>query len=178
MTIAGTTSLSGHDWMPRERFTSLTGLSGAIAESRSYVLTEPAESRWSDQPIVLNVRSAAQAAEIKAALGRLVALTELEPNWDSYGSGRVHARAVATALRLLVATVGQGVTGPSVVPTSDGGVQLEWHEPTTHLELEVLADGSVNVFLELHHGETWDGPLSESSWALERFFSYLTVAHS
>jgi hypothetical protein len=45
---------------------------------------------------------------------------------------------------------------PSVVPTSRGGVQLEWHTPLGELEISVNAAGSVSGFFEDVAGDEWE----------------------
>jgi hypothetical protein len=41
-----------------------------------------------------------------------------------------------------------GTPKPSVVPTSRGGIQLEWHRAGVDLEIEIESPDRVNVFFE------------------------------
>lgn len=60
--------------------------------------------------------------------------------WDSYQAQPLRNAAIQTALRFLRA-------GPSIVPTSAGGLQLEWHVADLDLELEIDAKGRpISVF--------------------------------
>jgi hypothetical protein len=69
-------------------------------------------------------------AEIK-----LTNLRALEPNWDSYGAPAPDLRAIEVAEMILN-------TPAEVVPTHEGGLQIEWHLGTHTVELEIRADGS------------------------------------
>ena len=75
----------------------------------------------------------------EAALRRAVHLLALPENWDSYGAPKITSSAVDAALRLRAALA----TEPAMVPTSKGGVQLEWHDRGFDVELELLPDGQL-----------------------------------
>ena len=62
---------------------------------------------------------------------KFVRLHELKAGWDSYGAPAIAPEAVAAA------------QGFDVVPTSAGGVQLEWHRHGCDLEIEWGPDGTV-----------------------------------
>jgi len=64
-------------------------------------------------------------------------LTSLEPNWDSYGGRAVDPSAADYAKRFVVPLLAQGVSAPAFVPTSDGGLSLEWHRPSIQLVIGV-----------------------------------------
>lgn len=67
------------------------------------------------------------------------ALLDLPENWNSYGALRVRKESVTGAGNLLLyANLGDIGIEPQVVPTNNGGVQLEW----------VGARGSVEVTIE------------------------------
>lgn len=60
-------------------------------------------------------------------------------NWDAH-SGRPLDPAVADAAeRLLVPILMQGVPAPALVPTSGGGLGLEWHHPDAELVIHLVA---------------------------------------
>jgi hypothetical protein len=63
----------------------------------------------------------------------LTRLARLEPGWDTYDAQPIAPAAISAARRFL-----DGLDHPSVVPTSDGGVQVEWH--VNGVDVEVLFD--------------------------------------
>lgn len=77
-------------------------------------------------------------------------LGQLHVNWDTYGGRRIDPEAVVEALQFL----GQLFPGdgpvPVIVPTSSGGVQLEWYGDDFDLEVEFAARGGASVFIVNH----------------------------
>ena len=89
----------------------------------------PAEPRW----LVPTV----------CALTRILDLPE---GWNSYGAPRIQARAANTALDLLGSSAQDDSPAPIVVPTADGGVQLEWHAWGLDIELDVSPSEAPQLF--------------------------------
>jgi hypothetical protein len=110
---------------------------------------------------------------MRAALARIDELTNLQPNWDSYGGPEVQPSAALHAVRLLAAIFQNDVPPPAIVPTSQGGLQLEWHRGQASLEMEILPDRKVEVFFMKPSGRTWEGPLANNQWRLETFLEQL-----
>jgi len=70
-------------------------------------------------------------------------LRDLPPGWDSYGAHRVQEGAVHSAFEILWAIADDPqLPQPSIVPTSAGGLQIEWHRPGVDLELEIAPNGN------------------------------------
>lgn len=66
-------------------------------------------------------------------------LRQLQPNWDSYGAGPLDPRCIEGAARMLADLKNAGWHGPwSVVPCSNGGVQLEQH--CYGIDIEITID--------------------------------------
>ncbi len=91
------------------------------------------------------------------AQSRLEGILSLAPGWDSYGAPKISLRAVHLAQVLLLLT-GTASTA-SIVPTSIGGVQLEWHTKDVDLEIECLPSGDARLF-----GEDRKTGASEERW--------------
>ena len=139
----------------------------------SYVLSEPDEPLWADQPLVIQLQSEHYLPGMLLAFNKLRSFLDLPEGWDSYGGLPIRASALKTAMKLLCSVAAANVRPPSVVPTSAGGVQLEWHTNQADLELAVDPHGSVEVFLDMHDSETWEGPLPPATWHLQRFLKYV-----
>ncbi len=90
-------------------------------------------------------------------LQQMAGLLSLPRGWDSYGAPSVDVTAVAAALKLLAQTMRPQTPPPSVVPTSSGGVQLEWHTRGIDLEIEINRRGKIGAsFVDARTAEEWD----------------------
>lgn len=70
----------------------------------------------------------------------LVDLAALPPNWDTHGGAPIGTQELRVAE--IMATV-----PPRIVPTSRGGIQLEWHTGDWDIEIELVADADGGVSL-------------------------------
>ena len=85
---------------------------------------------------------------------RLVSFLSLEKGWDAYDAPPPDFDAVVAAFDLLMMISEDSTPAPQVVPTPNGGVQLEWHERGIDLEIEVRSEFQFDVFYEnLRTGE-------------------------
>src|SRR5688500_2732476 len=75
-------------------------------------------------------------------------LLQLPENWNSYGARPIDPELAASALRLLVKVAPTDAPPPIVVPTTRGGILLEWHLHEVDLEVETLAADTFHVFYE------------------------------
>lgn len=70
---------------------------------------------------------------------RLNALTSLAPGWDGYRGKPVSFTCAMFAAQLLERVCNEKVPAPSLVPGSDGSIQIEWHINGYDIEIDVLA---------------------------------------
>lgn len=102
-----------------------------------------------------------EPAWLRPVISRLVELLRLPAGWNSYGASAVQIGAVEAALRVLIETMQSHTPAPSIVPTSHGGVQLEWHTREIDLEVEVTPTGHVTAAYECEpNGREWEADLS------------------
>lgn len=87
-----------------------------------------------------------EPAWLYPALSRLQHLSRLGDNWDSYGGRPPADEAVFTALAVIARVLRDESTPPAMVPTSEGGVQLEWNREGEELEIRVMPDGAISAF--------------------------------
>lgn len=105
----------------------------------------------------------------------LSSLLVLPPNWDSYGAQPIDPRCIEYARTLLRSIMKPDTPAPAVVPTSQGGVQLEWHTKGLDLEIEVRSPEQCYVLYENHRdGTTWEGELTADLTQLRQFVSNLS----
>jgi hypothetical protein len=109
--------------------------------------------------------------DASAALDRL---QELPPNWDSYGAYPISSKSIKTAFTIVREVILKGAPDPIIVPTSAGGIQLEWHNAKCDLEIEVT-DDLARAFFALHRNpeQTWDGRLKSTGWHLDSLLARL-----
>lgn len=81
-------------------------------------------------------------------LDRFEELLSLDPNWDSYGALPINPTHAVAALRLLTEIMCGTTPVPAIVPTVQGHIQVEWHTPTTTLEIETLSVSRFHVYME------------------------------
>lgn len=65
--------------------------------------------------------------------GTFAELAKLEAGWDSYGAQRIDLGCLQRAQEMFYSLRGRW----SVVPCSDGGVQLELHQDGLDIEIEI-----------------------------------------
>lgn len=111
------------------------------------LLTEPIRAELQLQGGTLVVESRQpEPAWLYPALSQLQYLTALGPNWDSYGGTPPTYNVLVGAFTILVHVSGSESPAPSIVPTSDGGVQLEWQGEVGELELRVGPGGRITGY--------------------------------
>jgi hypothetical protein len=92
--------------------------------------------------------------------GEWLTLVDLPENWNSYGAPPIDGNAIKLALEILQRSMQPDSPPPSVVPTSRGGVQLEWHRDGIDIEVEVAPEGDVTM--------TYDNARSGDEWEAEQ----------
>ena len=111
---------------------------------------------------------------------RLIELSLLKNGWDEGESLQISSEAVEAARSVLrQLSLVRPFQGPSIVPTFDGFLQLEWHNTSRSLEFEYTPEGwsllgvdSVNT--EHPHDNTALVPLRAAA-DLEPFFSWFST---
>jgi hypothetical protein len=89
---------------------------------------------------------AASPAWLKPTIQALQDLLQLPENWDGYGAVQVREQLAQQALMMLADVMENDAPAPSVVPLSDGGVQVEWHRRGLNLEIEFPADEAPSFY--------------------------------
>lgn len=129
--------------------------------------------------LVMEPGSIGAPAWLVKSLDRWNHLLTLPPNWDSYGAECIDPYLVMQALKLLAEVMGTRTPPPQIVPTHEGGVQLEWHEHYIDLEIEVAASSKVSVSFEnLKTGANWEGTLSGDLGPVVEFLEVLAASET
>ncbi len=80
---------------------------------------------------------------LRASLPRLLRLCDMQPDWDSYGSPPPSFALVKDIAGWLRLAEKETLPEPEVVPTSSGGIQLEWYLGKRELEIEFTTNGQL-----------------------------------
>ena len=92
-----------------------------------------------------------------SVLDKLQSIALLPPDWDSYGGAPLTFDAALASLKFLAKYLSESAMEPSVVPSSTGGIQLEWHRHAGDLEVSFSPDGSYTVFfMDAVSGSEWE----------------------
>ena len=109
----------------------------------------------------------------KSTVGaQLEALQSLESGWDSYRARVIDLRVIERTKTLADRLDRPGTPAPSVVPTVNGTVQLEWHTTSFDAEIETLDDGIFSLFVQRVGEPLWEGTVDEDE-AVTRLMTVL-----
>jgi hypothetical protein len=134
-----------------------SGASNAVAFSTASYPLEPTSPAW-----------------LQPTIQSFLDLLQLPQDWDGYGANQMHEQIVQQALLLLVDVMDNGAPPPSVVPLSDGGVQVEWHRHGRNLEIEFPADEPAGFYYYEDNSATeCEGPVARSYDQLQRYTASL-----
>lgn len=102
--------------------------------SEGWPCSTPTGLVWAVQPAIRVVYQA--PTWLAATICQLTTLLRLPPNWNSYGARPVALAAANRTVKLLLSLPSE-IPAPSIVPTSRGHVQIEWHQSNLDIEVEV-----------------------------------------
>lgn len=98
----------------------------------------------------------------------------LGPDWDTNGASPIDPKCVEAAFELAFDALRDDTPVPSVVPTSRGGLQFEWHLGGVDLEIEFLSATRVlGLFEDQVTGECWEKDLTSNRQPLVEAISAL-----
>lgn len=114
--------------------------------------------------------------ELQEALGKLKSLRSLGPNWNSYQSEQISSQAIQGSWSLLKTIYQRGdVPMPSIVPTANGGVQIEWHKNLYDLEIEFESLTRADVYFEQDGEEPVEFPLQNDFTILNPYLDLISA---
>ncbi len=80
---------------------------------------------------------------MRALEDRFNELTSLTAGWDGYDAGPVSFTCAKFAASILERLCNSDVPAPSLVPGSDGTLQIEWHRNQYDIDIDVLGPNNV-----------------------------------
>ncbi len=110
---------------------------------------------------------------VQPVTDRLAKLSALPYNWDSYGARAVSSEAIGNMILVLPFIMRPNTPTPTIVPTSRGYLQAEWHINGVDLEIQVKSSTLILVsFEDRRTGQEWEREVnydfSELSTAIQR----------
>jgi hypothetical protein len=106
----------------------------------------------------VRVRSRVLPKWVVPAISSFMEMQNLRDNWNSYGAKRIKRDLISQSLNVLGQIMEQDSPAPSVVPLSDGGLQLEWHRKQQDLEIVFPADETPSfIYQNRATGEQTEG---------------------
>jgi hypothetical protein len=106
-------------------------------------------------PLVIRARRPAPAW-LAPVVERCQELLRLRAGWNSYGAAPVDIGVVEAALRTLDRIMTASAPLPPLVPTSSGGVQVEWHTQGADFEVAFHPSGTISAAYEDINGDEWE----------------------
>ena len=115
-------------------------------EGRGITLTPIGDSRRASQAQGSAAFSNRPPDWLSEAVERLLTLLRLPVGWDGHRGNPTTVASASYALEVLGRIMRPGVPLPSIMPLSNGGVQLEWHRKGWDVEVEIVGGRKVDVF--------------------------------
>ena len=109
-------------------------------------------------------------------LNQLTGISALVDGWDSHGANAVSTARLIQTYDLLCSIMQHNTPPPTLVPTTSGSIQIEWHTCDVDLEILLLSDTDLDVDFEDRRSiETpYQGTLSFDITRLERIIHMLS----
>ncbi len=121
------------------------------------------------------LRASTLSEKMSPFLSRLTDLVRLPEKWDSYEARQIDRDVIVAALGVIHHSISLGAPAPSIVPTNNGGVQIEWHENGVDLEIDIISPHRFEVvFEDLISEETHDIVVTYDWTELDSFIKRLS----
>jgi hypothetical protein len=99
-------------------------------------------------------------------------IARLQFGWNSYRAKPIAWSAIVATLKLLLGSLPANAPLPQILPTVRGGIQLEWHTPSTMIEVYIDVytpdQQTISFFAtDATTGEDFEGPLAGNEEVLK-----------
>jgi hypothetical protein len=110
-----------------------------------------------DDDLVVRIADPIAPAWVQPTAEAFAEILNLPPGWNSYGARKVERWIVDIAGDLLVSIMEPSAPPPSVVPTTRGGLQLEWHKSGVDIEISINPMQPIEIYAsDDRTGEEWE----------------------
>ncbi len=107
-------------------------------------------------------------------ISEIVQLLWLPKEWNSDNPKKITAKVIERMLAILLAILDPDSIAPAVVPTTRGGVQVEWHINGIDFEIEAFDMNKLEYFFSGPNGDK-EGIIEDNPDALKQFTSWLKI---
>ncbi len=122
---------------------------------------------------------ATQPPWITRAAARFEAVLELPEGWDGRGAKRPGLWPALEAFGFLKRVMRDSTALPSIVPLTDGGIQIEWHRGDLDIEATFTAGRDRGLYFgDLSIGYEFEGPIDEGIEELRLLIGRLEKANA
>lgn len=111
---------------------------------------------------------------VRPTVKAILSILRLEPGWDLSGGRPIDPMLVGPAIKILSSIMDYDSPSPSVVPTSVGGIQFEWHKGGMDLEINVAPTGDALFEFEATNRQEIEGRLPDDIGVLTELISRLS----
>jgi hypothetical protein len=141
---------------------------------RSVRIELPAQHRrGSEDGGVARVEAPGASDWYGEALERMNRLTALAVGWNGHDAQEIKGDMAMSAVTFLANVAYPGIAAPSIVPISDGGVQVEWHRGGLDVEIS-FSDEDPGVYVEdRKSGDSEELSLAEAIPTVRRYWQRL-----
>ena len=112
----------------------------------------------------------------RSVANNIYSIMSLNDNWDSYGADSISYSVAKATDDLLINIMQQETPPPQVVPSANGGIQLEWHD--FGIDFEILVTSMSHAFVtfeDIDGGETeWEGVVNYDLSKLVHYVNLIT----
>lgn len=129
MSVAARRETDAHAYRDYDSPASVTSLTDSAAFDQRRVPVQGFRSDW-----------------CRSLEERLNELTALSRGWDGYFGRPVSFSTASFAANILEKICDEKVPSPSLVPGSDGSLQIEWHCKGYDIEIDVISPGQVVAY--------------------------------
>lgn len=101
-------------------------------------------------PASINLINQSWFLPVKTQLQEFLAF---EKNWNGYGESPIHEEAIRRTINVLNTIVSETTPKPDIVPTSKGGIQIEWVSKDFEIEVEIFPTESAQIIIVESSGQ-------------------------
>jgi hypothetical protein len=152
--------------------------------SRPALVTEPQEypvshskvtiRNWGQEPSVKIESRGRLPLSLRTGVKGVADLLKLREGWNSYSAKPLELRNAVAAIELLFDFLEAETPAPIVVPTVQGGLQLEWHRQDVDIEVYVDSPESISFYAERRGSqESCEEPLAGNEELLRSYLRKL-----